>query len=130
MPEFAILTNRKRAMIALLHSVAFLLLALRGFASAKTGVSLHSGVTSDLVLLFLFLTVATILLWLAGMARCTMERLYFGFCTGSASFGLLRVLFGDTTLPAAQYLRVLMLICAVAVGTWIWRFHSEGLLAD
>src|SRR5437870_4514018 len=43
MPEFAVLTNRKRALIALVHSVAFLLLALRGFASPKTGVSLHAG---------------------------------------------------------------------------------------
>jgi peptidoglycan/LPS O-acetylase OafA/YrhL len=130
MPEFAILTNRKRALIALVHSVAFLLLALRGFASRKAGVSLHSGVTADFVLLVIFLLVASILLWLAGISRCAMERIYFALCTGGASFGLLRVLFGDTALPSAQYLRVLMLLCAVAMGTRIWRLHGEELLPD
>ena len=129
MPEFAILTNRKRAVIALAHSVAFLLLALRGFASPRTGVFWHAVVTADLALVLMFLAVATILLWLAGMARCTMERAYFAFCAGSASFGLLRVVFGDSILPAAQYLRVLMLICAVAMGTRIWRWHGDELLA-
>jgi hypothetical protein len=130
MREFAILTNRKRALIALVHSVAFLLLALRGFASPKAGVFLHSGATADFLLLGIFLVVASILLWLAGISRCTVERVYFALCTGSASFGWLRVLFGDTTLPAAQYMRVLMLISAVAVGTRIWRFHGEELLPD
>jgi hypothetical protein len=130
MPEFAILTNRKRAVIALVHSVAFLLLALRGFASPKPGISLHSGTMADFLLLMMYLTVASILLWLARIARCSRERIYFGFCACSASFGLLRTLFGDTTLPAAQYLRVAMLVCAVFVGARIWRFHSEELLPD
>ena len=102
----------------------------RGFASPKLGISLRSGTTADFLLLMMYLTVASILLWLAGIARCTKERTYFGFCAGSASFGLLRTLFGDTTLPAAQYLRVLMLICAVFVGTLIWRFHSDELLPE
>jgi hypothetical protein len=130
MPEFAVLTNRKRALIALVHSVAFLLLALRGFGSPKAGVLFHSRVTKDFVLVVIFLVVASILLWLAGIARCTMERIYFGLCAGSASFGLLRTLFGDTALPTAQYLRVFLLICAVAMGTRIWRFHGEELLPD
>jgi len=130
MPEFAILTNRKRAMIALVHSVIFLLLALRGFAFPRIGVSLHSGTTADFLLLVMYLTVASILIWLAGIARCARERIYFGFCAASASFGLLRTLFGDAALPAAQYLRVVMLVCAVFVGTRIWRFHSEELLPD
>src|SRR5262249_10588026 len=117
---FAILTNRKRAIIALTHSVAFLLLALRGFASPKAGLSLQAGVTGDLILLLVFTLVASVLLWLAVISRCALERIYFGFCAGSASFGFLRTLVGDHALPAAQYLRVLMLVCAVTAGSWIW----------
>jgi hypothetical protein len=40
MNEFAVLTNRKRAIIALVHSVVFLGIALPGFASPKA-VTLH-----------------------------------------------------------------------------------------
>ena len=60
--------------------------------------------------------------------------MYFGLCTCSATFGLLRTIFGDTSLPAAQYLRVIMLTSAVVVGTWIFRSFSqpvtEGVLSD
>ena len=75
MPEFVILTNRKRAVIALLHSVAFLVLALRGFASPKAGVSLHSGRLADMLLVIVYVAVASILVWLAGMAQCKRKDL-------------------------------------------------------
>jgi hypothetical protein len=131
MDEFAILTNRKRALIALAHSIVFLGIALSGFASPKAAFSLQSPrIASGLAVLCIYLTVASILGWLTRIARCTKERIYFSFCTCSATFGLLRTLFGDTGLPAAQYLRVLMLTCAVLMGTWIFRSYSQQTASD
>jgi len=127
MAEFAILTNRKRALIALIHSVVFLGIAFAGFASRKAGV-LSPGMvpTSDLVLLGIYLVVASILIWLATISRCIRERVYFLLCATSATSGLLRTIFGDMTLPAAQYIRVLMLTSAVVVGTSILRSFSPS----
>jgi hypothetical protein len=71
--------------------------------------------------------VASILAWLVTLSRCFAERLYFSFCAGSASFGLVRTIFGDAALPAAQYLRVAMLSAAVLMGTWILRTYSSAL---
>jgi len=125
MSEFAILTNRKRALIALIHSVGFLGIGLQGFASPKFGLVHGPGKTSDIVLAAIYFTVAAILAWLVGISRGLRERLYFALCVGSASSGLLRTIFGDATLPAAQYLRVGLLAAAVAVGAWIWRSFSQ-----
>ena len=52
------------------------------------------------------------------------EKLYFGFCSASASLGLMRLLFGDPQ-SVGLYLRVLMLLCAVVTGTVILREHSR-----
>jgi len=121
MRDFAILTNRKRALIALAHSIVFFGIALHGFASPRAAASLHgSGAPVSIVLLLIYLTVASILSWLVIISRCMAERIYFTFCASSATFGLLRTLFGDAALPAAQYLRVLMLTCAVLLGMWIF----------
>src|SRR5271169_4152156 len=126
MNEFAVLTNRKRTLIALVHSVVFLGIALHGFASPKAAVVLHgSGAATGIALIAIYLTVASILSWLVSISRCARERLYFALCASSATFGLLRTIFGDTGLPAAQYLRVAMLTSAVAVGTWILRSYSR-----
>ena len=38
MNDFGVLTNRKRAVIALIHSVVFLGIAMHGFASPKSGI--------------------------------------------------------------------------------------------
>jgi hypothetical protein len=46
-------------------------------------------------------------------------------CTSSATFGFLRAIFGDTALPVAQYMRVIMLSSAVAVGFLILRSFSR-----
>jgi hypothetical protein len=124
MNEFAILTNRKRAFIALIHSVVFLGIAAHGFAAPKAGL-VHRIVTSDVVLVAIYLIVASILTWLVAIARCAVERSYFAFCVSSATFGLLRTILGDAAVPAAQYLRVIMLTAAVAVGTWILRAFSS-----
>ncbi len=126
MNDFGILTNRKRALIALIHSLVFLGIAMRGFLSPKAGILLPGFVaTADLVLIAIYLTVTSILAWLVSIARCTKERVYFVLCACSATFGLLRTVFGDTTLPIAQYMRVIMLTSAVLVGTWIFRSFSS-----
>jgi len=124
MTEFAILTNRKRGLIALIHSLVFLGVAMHGFLSPKAGVLHGSGLVGDYVLLGIYSIVASILAWLASISRGLTERLYFALCTCSASFGLLRTIFGDASLPVAQYMRVAMLALAVAVGTWILRSFS------
>ena len=128
MNDFAILTNRKRGLIALIHSGVFLAIAMHGFAAPKLGVLAPGMVaTGDIVLVVIYLTVASILAWLATISRCARERVYFLLCTGSATFGLLRAVFGDAALPAAQYLRVLMLLSAVILGSMIVRsFHRPS----
>jgi hypothetical protein len=131
MNDFGVLTNRKRALIALIHSFVFLGIALHGFASPKAGVLLPaSGATADFILIGIYLTVASILAWLVSIARCARERVYFALCASSATFGLLRTIFGDSTLPAAQYMRVIMLTSAVIVGTWIFRSFSRPVTED
>ena len=58
-------------------------------------------------------------------ARLRESALYFALCASSATFGLLRTIFGDAALPAAQYLRVVMLTSAVVVGILIFRSFSR-----
>jgi hypothetical protein len=135
MNDFGVLNNRKRALIALIHSLVFLGIAMHGFASPKDGVLLPgSGATGDFVLIGIYLHVASILIWLASIARCATERAYFALCASSATFGLLRTIFGDATIPVAQYMRVIMLTSAVMVGGWIFhsfsRTASENVLSD
>ena len=131
MNDFGVLNNRKRALIALIHSLVFLGIAIHGFASPKAGVLLlGAGGTGDFILIGIYLTVASILAWLVSLARCAKERVYFALCASSATFGLLRAIFGDTFLPAAQYLRVIMLTSAVVVGTWIFKSFSASVTED
>ncbi len=132
MNDYAILTNRKRALIALIHSFVFLGVALHGFLSPKSGI-LHGGVPSDFLLVMIYLTVTAILSWLVGVSRCVRERIYFALCASSATFGLLRTSFGDAAIPAAQYMRVLMLLSAIVVGTVIlraFRTIADNALSD
>jgi hypothetical protein len=135
MNEFGILTNRKRASIALAHSLVFLGIAMHGFTSPKAGVLLQGfGATADIILILIYLVVASILAWLVSVSRCAKERVYFALCASSATFGLLRTVFGDAALPAALYLRVIMLTSAVVLGAWIFRSFSrpvtENVLSD
>lgn len=131
MNDFYILNNRKRALIAMLHSLVFLGIALHGFAAPKVGI-VTTGFTpaGDVVLIAVYLAVASILLWLVILSRCLRERLYFLLCAGSATSGLLRTVFGDATLPEAQYLRVVLLTSAVVVGTTILRLFSRLVPED
>jgi hypothetical protein len=126
--EFTILTNRKRALVALVHSVVFLLIAVRQmlFATPAVGIWLPATVsTGTWILLAIFLIVSAILIWLFAISRGSMEKLYFGMCAISATSGLLRTAAGDQAFHAALYIRVAMLMSAVLVGLLIIRMHSE-----
>jgi hypothetical protein len=131
MNKFAILTNRKRALIALIHSLVFLGIALHGFFSPRGAAVFHGpGPATGTILVAIYLIVASVLAWLVTISRCAQERLYFGLCASSATFGLLRIIFGDPALPLAQYLRVTMLTSAVLVGLWIVRSFSRPVPED
>jgi hypothetical protein len=125
MNDFGVLTNRKRAVIALIHSIVFLGIAFHGFVSPKAGVLHRSGATGDFILIAIYLIVASILVWLVTISRGLAERGYFALCAVSATSGLLRTIFGDHVVPPAQYLRVLMLSAAVGLGILIVRSHSR-----
>lgn len=128
MHSFSILTNRKRAIIALVHTVIFLCIAaLQTALSHAKRFSLHGDkVVGGIVLLAIYLIVTTVLLVLLRYASHSSERLYFALCATSAAFGLLRVLLGDPALHAGV-LRVCLLSAAVVVGLMILRAHSRQL---
>src|SRR6185312_11712876 len=132
MNRYAILTNRKRAIIALVHSFFFLLVALMSFlGQPKAGlVFAHAKPAGDWAMLGIYLVVSTILLILVRVSSCARERLYFAFCATRASFGLLRILLGDNHIFIAQYVRVVMLACAVLTGFIILRRHSGASLGE
>jgi hypothetical protein len=69
MRHFGVLTNRKRAVIALIHSIVFLGVAASGFVSPKLGILHGNGVTGDFVLIGIYLIVSSILLWLITISR-------------------------------------------------------------
>ena len=133
MQEFAVLTNRKRAIIALIHSVFFLLLAILQLRSERIPAiwyRIHGHFGSAVALFMIYLIVTSILFWLTGISRSSIERFYFGFCSVSAGTGLLRAIFGDISMHAAPFVRVLMLGCAVVTGFLILKLHSEPELAE
>ena len=128
MGGFSILTNRKRAVVALVHSVVFLVIAARQMVAANpaAGIWMPSTVPRGTwILCAIFTIVSTILLWLFVISRGMMEKFYFGLCTVSATSGLLRTAFGDHAFHAGLYIRVVMLVSAVLVGLLIVRTHSE-----
>ncbi len=128
MGEFAILTNRKRAIVALAHSLVFLAIAVRQMlaSSPAAGIWIPAAVTRGTwILCGVFTAVSAILLWLFVISRGWMEKSYFGLCTVSATCGLLRTAAGDHAFHAGLYLRVVMLGSAVLVGLMIVRLHSE-----
>ena len=126
MNSFAILNSRKRAIIALIHTVVFLCVAgLQTTLSHASAFSLHGDkVVGGIVLLSIYTIVTTVLLILLRMASHATERLYFALCATSAAFGLLRILLGDPALHAG-ILRVFLLSCATVVGLMILRAHSR-----
>jgi hypothetical protein len=129
MGRFSILTNRKRALIALAHSMVFLLIAVRQMlaAQAAIGTWVPSTVSRGTwILCGIFAVVSTILLWLFAISRGWLEKIYFALCTVSASSGLLRTAAGDQAFHAGLYIRVVMLVSAVLVGLVIVRAHSHS----
>jgi hypothetical protein len=129
MRRYVILTNRKRAIIALVHTVAFLALAVA--TGAITVQSLHAGSrASAWIVAGIYLLVTLALLALTAISGSARERLYFACCTTSAGFGLARQLLGDQQVHAAVYVRVAMLACAVLLGVVILREHSALIHAN
>ena len=128
MHSFSILNNRKRAIIALIHTVIFLgVAALQTALSHARAFSLHGDkVVGGIVLLSIYTIVTTVLLILLKMASHASERLYFALCATSAALGLLRILLGDPALHAGV-LRVCLLSAAVVVGVIIFRAHSRQI---
>jgi len=125
MNGYSILTNRKRAIVALVHSVAFLGVAGLGFLS--TASPLRRGApASAWAMVGVYTLVSAILLTLMGYSRNATERLYFAFCSCSASFGLLRQILGDPRMRAAVYVRVTALAIAVYICLRIVREHSPA----
>jgi hypothetical protein len=130
MGGFSILTNRKRAIVALVHSVVFLLIAVRQMVAAQpsAGIWVASTVSRGTwILCGIFAIVSAVLLWLLVISSGWMEKFYFGLCTISASSGLVRTAAGDQTFHAGLYIRVVMLVSAVLVGLLIVRMHSRPL---
>ena len=131
MDRFAIINNRKRAIIALIHSIFFL-----GVAGIQLAIS-HAEpftvrgekVIGGSILLTIHVIVTAVLLILLRFSRCAREKLYFALCAASAAFGLVRILLGDPVLHA-NVLRVLLLFCAVVIGTGILRSHSATPIAE
>ncbi|MFZ0706233.1 MAG: hypothetical protein WAM71_11560 [Candidatus Korobacteraceae bacterium] len=125
MESFSILNSRKRAVIALVHTVVFLTVAgIQAAVSHAEPLAIHgSRATSGLILLGIYVVVTTVLLVLLKASDCSKEKLYFALCAGSASFGLVRIVMGDQVLHV-NILRVLLLGCAVLVGMVILRTHS------
>ncbi|MGA3196572.1 MAG: hypothetical protein ABSD39_16360 [Terriglobales bacterium] len=130
MSGFSILTNRKRAVVALVHSIVFLLIAVRQMVAANPvpGIWVASTVSRGTwILCGIFAIVSSILLWLLVISRGWMEKIYFAFCTISATSGLVRTAAGDQAFHAGLYIRVLMLVSAVLVGLVIVREHSRAV---
>jgi hypothetical protein len=125
---YFILTNRKRTVVALVHTVAFLLLAVRGAFTVIVPLDRASTFAAWLMPA-VYLVVSLILLVLAVMSRTGRERLYFACCATSAAFGLLRQVMGDPRMHSAAYIRVVMLITALLVGWSILRQHGRVAVA-
>ena len=133
MNDYAILTNRKRAIIALIHSVFFLMLAAIGITSPRLlpiSLRLYDAFGPALAMLIIYLIVSSILWLLTRASCCSLERFYFAFCSLSATVGLLRSIFGDPPMHLAIFIRVLLLTCAVITGLVILKEHSEPELAE
>jgi len=129
MDGFSILTNRKRAIVALVHSVVFLLIAVRQMVAATpaAGVWVPAAVRPGTwILCGIFAIVSAILLWLLVISRGWLEKFYFAFCTVSAASGFLRTAAGDQAFHSGVYIRVVMLVSAALVGLLIVHRHSAA----
>ncbi|ABF42910.1 hypothetical protein Acid345_3910 [Candidatus Koribacter versatilis Ellin345] len=128
METYGILNNRKRAIIALVHSFVFLGIAMIRLASApKAGLLLpqRAFTAGNIAVFCVYFIVTSVLLILTGYSRCLRERAYFAFCSASASVGLLRAVVGDPVSHVGPIARVLLLGTAVVIGFAILSAHSQ-----
>jgi hypothetical protein len=128
MESYAILNNRKRAIIALVHSIISLVIAGAGLGSRpKAGLLLpqHAFTAGNIAIFCVYLIVSSVLVILTGYSRGLKERTYFGFCSASASVGLLRALFGDPIAHVGPIARVFLLATAVLIGFATLAAHSQ-----
>jgi hypothetical protein len=110
-----ILTNRKRVIVALVHTVVFLALAI--YTAFLVVRPLHAdSPVSAWIVAGVYLVVSVVLAILTAVSGNARERLYFGCCTASATLGLCRQILGDPALHAAAPIRVALLACAVLTG--------------
>jgi hypothetical protein len=132
MDKFTILTNRKRAIIALIHSIAFLVLAFVTSLRTVSPLSLHLHPKEGLALLGMYGIVTSVLVVLLAISACLRERLYFALCSTSAGTALVRTIIGDRAMHGAQYLRVVALMLAVVIGTAIVKSYAPevALVSD
>jgi hypothetical protein len=123
MKNYVILNSRKRAIIALIHTVAFLFIAV--LTGMKEVHGLHKGSPVGIwAVAGIYVVVSSVLMWITAISGPVQEKLYFACCTTSAIFGLGRQVLGDASLHFAVYVRVFMLLCAVATGALILREYS------
>ncbi len=115
-----ILNTRKRVIVALVHTVVFLGVAvLTGRIPVPPQ---HAGATvSAWILPGIYAAVGAVLMTLAACAAGALERLYFGLCAASAALGLGRQIVGDPQMHAAVYWRVALLGCAVCCAIAMLR---------
>ena len=123
-----ILNTRKRVVVALVHTVVFLGVAVLGFFFSVAPLSMGSP-PSAWIVAGVYVIVSAVLLWLTAISRGAVERLYFALVATSASFGVLRQLLGDPSMHAAVYVRVTMLACAAVTGMWMLG-RSSRLASD
>jgi hypothetical protein len=130
MKNYAILTNRKRSIIALVHSVVFASIAFGSILRTAQVSPIwlrSSSLSAAAITVAIYVVVSSVLIALLSVSRCAIERLYFAFCASSASVGLIRNVIGDQNLPVGQYFRLVMLLCAVLTGVIILCHHSQVL---
>jgi hypothetical protein len=105
MNRYSVLTNRKRAVIALVHSVFFFFVALAGLSGPSAippltvALARRSHFAPSLGITAVYLVVTGVLVWL----------------------------FGDTALHAGAGIRAIMLACAIVICTLIWRSHPAAM---
>ena len=128
--DLRILNSRKRAIVALVHSVVFGLLAsyqlLSNYHPVPLIVATPGHLVGPAILSTIYLIVSVVLLILVLASRGPVEKLYFAFCATSAGIGLMRIVLGDPTTYTGNFIRVFMLGCGIFTCLFILRLHSES----
>ena len=124
---YAILNSRKRAIIALVHTIFFMLLATWQAMAAPRTASLmwhrNAGVIAGGIV---YGIVTSVLVWLLSISAPVRERMYFGLCAASAATAMVRMIVGEVNVPGGGIARVVMLGCAAIVGVAILREHATA----